>query len=217
MDRVEPFRFYTERHLVELTGLRAQNLPQLLALLREVPGSSIFYHTHQQFLAHHFEKPVVYNDFAVWVGDAVREEALAEKLAAIDMLASTSVRQLRETIIQTIEDYMAAIGGRWRDCLPGEEYHFCMTRSFVMPLGVTAQDPADFFSKLPSITNNSLYFHFLASRLRLERPTSDFSHWLAACGQRELAHAIDTLDPYTSSLDELKSEIVRFGKIYGVY
>lgn len=214
---VEPFRFYTERHLVELTGQRAQNIPQLLALLREVPGSSVFYHTHQQFLAHHFETPVVYNDFAVWAGDALREEALAEKLAAIDMLAFTSVRQLREAIIRTGEQHMAAAGGRWRECPPGEEFHFCKTRSFVMPLGVTARDPADFFSKLPSITNSSLYFHFLAARLRLERPTSDFSHWLAACGLQGLAKAIDALDPYTRTLDELKNEIARFGKIYGVH
>ena len=79
MDLVQPFRFSTERHLVELTGLKASDLSQLLASLREVPGSSVFYHTHQRFLSHHFEKPVVYNDFAVWVGEALRETALSER------------------------------------------------------------------------------------------------------------------------------------------
>src|SRR5262249_43193848 len=67
MDHRTPFIFYTERRLVSLTGLRAHNLQQLLEIVREVSGSSIFYHTHHQFLSHHFEKPVVHSDFAQWV------------------------------------------------------------------------------------------------------------------------------------------------------
>jgi len=217
MDHVEPFRFYTERHLVELTGLRARTLSQLFALLHEVPGSSVFYHTHQQFLSHHFQTPVVYNDFAVWVGEALREEALSEKLAAVDMLAFTSVRQLRELFLMMIRDYLTAMGGGTRECMPGKEFHFCKSKSFVMPLGAVASDVADFFSKLPAITNSSLYFHFLEARLRLEHPTNDFSKWLAACGAADLARAIDALDPYTRSLDELKSDIVELGRKYGVH
>jgi hypothetical protein len=99
MTPVEPFRFYTESHFAELTGLNVSNLPQLPATLREVPGSSVFYHTHQWFLSHHFEKPVVYNNFAVWVGEALREDAPSEKLAPTDTLAFTSARQLREAVV----------------------------------------------------------------------------------------------------------------------
>ena len=190
MSRVEPFHFYTESHLVELTGLNASNLAELLANLREVPGSSVFYHTHQRFLSHHFEKPVVYNDFAVWVGEALREDALSEKLAAIDMLAFTSVRQLRDAIALMIENYMGAFGARARDCPPGDEFHFCKAKSFVMPLGIVAGTVAEFFSKLQAVTNGSLYFHFLEAPFRLEHGTNDFSHWLAGCGESELADAI---------------------------
>lgn len=216
MSECDAFRFCTERHLVELTGLKARNLPQLLAMLREVPGSSVFYHTHQRFLSHHFEKPVVYNDFAVWVGEALREDALSEKLAAIDMAAFTSVRQLREAILKVIEISLRAAGGRARECPPGDEFHFCKSKSFIMPLGTSASSVAEFFSLLPTLSNNSLYFHFLEARLRLEHATNDFSHWLAACGQAELAAAINALDPYTRSLDELKREIIELGLRYGV-
>ncbi len=215
MSQVEPFRFYTERHLVELTGLNARNLPQLLGALREVPGSSVFYHTHQRFLSHHFEKPVVYNDFAVWVGEALREDALSEKLAVIDMASFTSVRQLREAIVKMIEISLRTSTGRARECPPGDEFHFCKSKSFVMPLGPAANNVEEFFAILPALSNNALYFHFLESRLRLEHATNDFSNWLAGCGQADLAAAIGALDPYALSLDELKSRIIELGQRYG--
>ena len=52
MNRTEGFVFQTERRLVALTGLRASNLDGLLQGLKQVPGSSIFYHTHHMYLSH---------------------------------------------------------------------------------------------------------------------------------------------------------------------
>ena len=217
MGQAEPFHFCTERHLVELTGLKARSLLQLLDFLREAPGSSVFYHTHQRFLSHHFEKPVVYNDFAIWVGEALRENALAEQLAAIDMLAFTSVRQIREALLQVMEIHLRLAGGRARECPEGDEFHFCKSRSFVMPLGTVVNSVAEFFATLPTITTNSLYFHFLESRFRLEHVTNDFSNWLATCNEARLARAIDGLDPYAHTLDELKNEIIELGRRNGVH
>ncbi|MCI0695163.1 DUF5752 family protein [candidate division KSB1 bacterium] len=209
-----PFVFYTERRLVSLTGLKVRNLSELLSALREVSGAAIFYHTHHQYLSHHFEKPMFYNDFALWVSHALQEERLAEKLAAIDLLTFTTVRQLREAIITTIASYLSENNGRSRECPPGDEFHFCKSMSFVMPTGIMAHDVPDFFAKLPHITNVSLYFHFFEARLRLERPTNDFSRWLADGNQDKLARAIEKLDPYIMTLDELKSEIIKLGKQY---
>ena len=61
----KPFIFDTELRLVMLTGLNARSLPELRQTLKRVPGSSVFFHTHQEHLAHNFQKPVSYNDFAV--------------------------------------------------------------------------------------------------------------------------------------------------------
>ncbi len=217
MNHTEPFRFFTERRLVELTGLWASNLPELLAILRNVSGSAIFFHTHHEFLAHHFEKPIVYNDFAAWVSEALQEEALGEKLAAIDLLAFTSIRHLREAIIGLLKSHLQSRGGRSRECPLGDEFHFCKSKSFVMPTGIVAQDVPDFFAKIPTITNISLYFHFLEARLRLGRPTNDFSQWLTWRGAPELAQKIDQLDPYSRTLDEVKEDLVQLGVKNGVH
>ena len=96
--------------------------------------------------------------------------------------------------------------------MPGQEFHFSESKSFVMPSGIVAEDIPDFFAKLPGVANTSLYFHFFEARLRLGRETNDFSAWLAYRGAEELARAIDRLNPYRMSLDELRDRIARLGK-----
>ena len=208
MNPVAPFHFYTERRLVQLTGVKAGNLGELLGHLKEVSGSSIFYHTHHRFLAHHFQKPFVYNDFAVWASAAIQTEEMAEKLGILDLRRFTSIRQLRETIVAIIEEYLRQADGQLRPCLPGHEFHFCKSKSFIMPTGIVAENPTDMVAKLPAITNVSLYFHFVEARLRMERATNDFSQWFKAWGAQALAEEINSIDPYALTLDELKAAIV---------
>lgn len=211
MSQEYPFIFHTARRLVELTGVRAKNLGELVSALKQVSDSSIFYHTHHLYLQHHFEKPVCFNHLALWVSSALQEEPLAEKLAAIDMLSFTSIRQLRESIIDTIERFLSQYDGVRRECPAGSEFHFCKSKSFVMPTGIIAHTVQELFDKLPLVTNVSLYFHFFEARLRLERDTNDFSRWLRDREEEELAAAMDSLNPYTMTLDELKREIIALG------
>ncbi len=209
------FIFDTELRLVVLTGLKAHALSELRELLDTVPRSSIFFHTHQQYLAHNFRRSHYYNDFAVWVSQALREEALAEKLAAIDLLAFTTMRELRSAFVTTIDEYAAKSTTPVPVCRPHEAFHFCRSKSFVLPTGIIANDVAEFFAKLPLITDASLYFHFFEARLRLGRLTNDFSRWLLDHGRGDLATAIDELNPYIRTLDELKQDIIQIGRESG--
>jgi hypothetical protein len=206
------FLFYTEARIVELTGLRATNLEQMLALLRKVPGSSIFYHTHHMYLAHHFETPVFTNDFSRWVSECLHERALGEKLAAIDLLSFTSIRELRNAIIARIEEHTPDSGGRGHECPPDEQFHFCRSKSFILPTGLVARNPMEFFDLLPRVTRASLFFHFFEARLRLGKRSNDFSEWLAAQGEEDLAKKIDSLDPYSMTLDQFKERVAELGR-----
>src|SRR5271166_4393385 len=103
---ITPFVFHTERRLVVLTGRNASNLRELLCHLQQVSGSCVFYHTHVAYLTQHFERPRFYNEFANWASHALQEERLAERLAAIDLLTMTSIRELRENIIATIRKHI---------------------------------------------------------------------------------------------------------------
>jgi Family of unknown function (DUF5752) len=209
----EPFRFYTELRLVQLTGRKARTLRQLAGHLRQVPESSVFYHTHESLLQHHFEKPVAHNDFARWVTEALQEDALGERLAFIDLRDFNSLRELRDAILAIIEDHRTRRGKvRPQHAPPGEEFHFCRVKSFMMPNGLVARTVEEFFEILPSISNQSLYFHFVESRLRLGLNTNDFSLWLEGSGEPELARAINALNPYVRTLDELNADIVKLGR-----
>jgi len=211
MNPADPFVFYTQWRLVLLTGRKAHNIDQWLKHLKEVTGSSIFYHTHHQYLAHHFEKPTFHNDFSLWASQALQEQRLAEKLASIDLLAFSSIRQLREAIIEIVEDFVRETKGRLRECPPGEDFYFCESQSFDMSTGIVATTVPEFFEALRLVSNVSIYFHFFEARLRLERPENDFSHWLVHHGEEELAKAIDRINPYVLTLDELKAEIIKIG------
>jgi hypothetical protein len=215
MAHQEPFIFHTERRLVILTGRKAKNLKELARHLHEVSGSSVFYHTHQQYLSHHFEKPIFHNDFAIWASRALLEEALAERLASIDLLVFATIRQLREAILEKIEAGIAEANGPPRECRPGDEFHFCESMSFIMPTHIVAYDIPDFFAKLPKVTNPSLYFHFFEARLRLGQAANDFSEWIRDRGAPDLAKAIDRLNPYQMTMEELKQEIIRLGNLEG--
>ena len=211
MTNQKSFMFDTELHLVVLTGIKVRSLQELRAELPGVPGSSIFFHTHQEYLAHDFQRSAHPNDFARWVSQALREEALAEKLGAVDLLAFTTIRELRDAVIETVDEYRGELGRPGYECRPEEAFHFCRSRSFVLPTGIVADDVADFFRKLASISNASLYFHFFEARLRLGRRTSDFSRWLTDRGRPDLGAAIDALNPYVRTLDELRRDIVLLG------
>lgn len=206
-----PFVFHTELRLAVVTGVTARDLRELRAGLASVPGSSVFYHTHQAYLTQHFQKPRYYNDFARWLSDAIREHALAERIAALDLLSFTSVRQLREAILALV-DARIAESAETPVAPEGERFFFCRSRSFVLPSGLVAHTVDDLFPAVARASNASMYYHFFEARLRLGRPTNNFSDWLIRMGRPDLAGEIDGLDPYIRTLDELRADIAALGR-----
>jgi len=77
----------------------------------------------------------------------------------------------------------------------GDEFHFCEAKSFVSPTGLVRTMPRSCL-KWWRVTDACLYYHFFQARLRLERPTNDFSIWLKKLGAPKLAQAVDRLNPY---------------------
>lgn len=207
---MEAFRFYTRMHLSELTGLRASTLPQLLALIKEVPGSCIYHHTHRFLQQHQYLSPEPPNDFAYWVTETLGEDELGERLASIDTIQYSTIRGLREKIAQTIEEYLRLNPlSKMRFSRAGEEFHFMKTVSFILPTGYSATTLGEFTEILRKITVDSIYFHVFEARLRLEKGNNDFSNWIeTSLGDGRLAEKIANLDPYTHTLEGLRKTII---------
>ncbi|MBI5050562.1 MAG: hypothetical protein HZC11_06785 [Nitrospirae bacterium] len=206
----EPFRFYTRLHLSELTGLRATTLDQLVKLIKDVPGSCIYHHTHRFLQQHQFFSPEPPNDFAYWVSEILGEKELGERLASIDIMQFAKIHDLRERIISVIEEYLKE--GRFAQlkfAREGEEFYFIKSVSFVIPTNHVADNLADFVEIIKKITFDSIYFHIFEARLRLEKKANDFSNWIEnSVGNKELADELAALDPYTRTLDDLRSAII---------
>jgi len=202
----KPFRFSTSLVLQESTGLRAATLPTLLKLIRIVPDSSIYYHTHDFLLQHQYLTPEPSNDFAYWVSEILGAEPLGELLASIDILEHTTIQSLREALAGAIDEYLKRQPAvRFRFVSEGEEFFFLKSVHVVMPTPYTASTLLEFAQALESVSIYSLYFHIFDARLRLGRPTNDFAFWLdSQLGLTELAQNISQLDPYAHTLETLR-------------
>lgn len=205
----EPFRFYTRLHLTELTGLKAAGLVQMVRLLKSVPGGSIYYHTHRFLQQHQYLSPEPPNDFAYWVREILGDEELGERLASIDIIQYSTIRSLREKIIETIEVYLEEHPeSKMRFPREGGEFHFKKSVSFILPTHQTSYNLGEFVEILKRITIDSIYFHIFEVRLRLEKKTNDFSNWIEnSIGNRELALSIARLDPYVYTMEDLRHTI----------
>src|SRR3989338_7813231 len=129
----EPFKFYTRLHLSELTGLRADTLEELLNLIKKVPGSSIYHHTHRFLQQHQYLSPEPPNDFSFWVTNVLGEAKLGEKLSSIDTVQFSTIRALREKIISVVENYLSENPlAKKKFAKEGEEFHFIKSVSFVL-------------------------------------------------------------------------------------
>lgn len=204
----DAFHFFTRAHLRELTGLKARNLTELLEHVKTVPGSVIYHHTHHFLQQHQYLSPEPPNDFAYWVTQALRHDRLGEKLASINTCDFSTIRELRERIVQVIETELGH-GKDHNQAPEGNEFYFIRSVSFVLPTPYFAHDLVEFLDGLKHVTIDSLYYHIFESRLRLERPTNDFSEWLASLGEKELAVQITRLDPYTHTMEGLRNRLIQ--------
>jgi hypothetical protein len=202
------FRFMTETGVVMWTGYLAEDLPSLLHGLRQVPGSSIYYHAfHAIFRRPKYTRGECSNDFARWVYTVLGQKGLAEKLAGLDPLEYSTIRQYRDQLTACVQEYVAE-GELFPRVPSGRELYFLEARSFVFPAGTEATDVPELASAIEKMGAGCLIYHFIEARLRNGGKTNDFSHWLRLQGAEEKAQALEHLNPYFYDLEELKYQIV---------
>jgi small-conductance mechanosensitive channel len=211
----EPFHFFGRAHLKELTGLKASNLGELVNILKTAPDSVVYYHTHNFIEEHHYLTPEPANDFSVWVSDALGDDVLGERLAAIDTFEFTSLTALRDRLVSIIEEDVSqeaqrANGHNHRDAPEGREFRFIKSISVIVPTHYVAHDLREFVEVLRILSLSSLYFHIFESRLRLGKGQNDFSAWLgSSLDEKELAQEVARLDPYNYTLEGLRSSLIQ--------
>jgi hypothetical protein len=207
------FHFNTKLDQTILLGRKAKNIAELLDGIREVPESSIYYHTHRFLQQHHYLSPEPPNDFAYWISGVLNDEILGEELSSVDIIQFSSLSDLREQFVRIMQQHIRT-AEKSRDCPHGEEFHFMASRTFVFRTHYVAHDLREFRDILRHVTIESLYYHVFDAKLRLEKGENDFSRWFRDLGNPELADELARLDPYSYTLEGLRNQILSLGEKY---
>lgn len=204
----QPFRFVTASYLTRINNQKASTLEELRAGLEQTSDGSIFYHTFQSLGRYHFLTEGFSNDFAQWVLTGLNRAALAEQLAGLDIRDYSSLAGLRGDLSRLVTDYCVANPSQARQTA-FETFYFCESVVVTAPLALEARTLEEFRGGLASLGHASFYNHFIASRLRLQLGTNDFSHWFAdAMGAKNLAQKANRIDIYTNTLETAQAELL---------
>lgn len=180
-ERPGPFEVKDCTLITLALGRKAQSLRELRDRITEVPAGSIFHHFHQTLLRHTFDDPEYRNDFALWARRQLHDVVLAEKLDIIDPLDHEDLEDLRQVLLDVIEDRLDEL-----DHVPfveaGREFHFLSSQLFVFGTDLRAATPDELAAMLPRLSTGSVFYHFVEARRRFPTRTDDFSVWLEAWG-----------------------------------
>jgi hypothetical protein len=207
MKRAEqPFQFMAASYLIRIGAQPVYTLGDFAKSLRTCPEASIFYHTFQSLEAHHYT--AFSSDFAQWALAACNEAALAEQLAVVDLRDIVTLEELRDILVGIVDEHLK-LHPQAIDRRAFEAFYFSEAKEVTVPIGTPAWTLAELADGIRLLGHQSLHYHFINSRLRLQLKTNDFSYWIEnSLNHPKLAARLNRIDFYNDTLDELRQDIV---------
>lgn len=190
------------------TGVRAQNLKELRDHLKTVAGSSLYYHFWGGLLHPGFEEREYGNDLGEWARHCLHDASLAERLAVIDPSSFEDTETMRQALLDVVEERLEEdSANRWTPV--DRQFQFIRSQIVVFDTGHTVQQPEQLAEVVPGLSLGSIFYHFIDARQRLPQGGDDFRAWLSTWGERytEVCQGLAAIDPYFSSLSELREQI----------
>lgn len=207
---MKPFEVKDCALLVRMSGLPpAINLRELRMRIAACSESVLIHHFCETLLRPTFDNPDYRNDFAVWAKLYLGDRVLAERLGLIDPYAMTSIEELRNVVLDILEDRLSEVSDV-SSVSVGDEFFFLEATTVTFDTGERITHPRELAAAVRGMTNGSVYYHFLEARRRLAGGMDDFSAWLHEDPEkyRKLIEALKSIDFYFYSLPELRRQIV---------
>jgi len=205
---VPPFELMDCALITLATGKRAMNLRELRDRIYEVEEHSLYYHFYENLLRPSFDDPEYRNDFALWAKHALNDARLAEKLGILDPLSCCSMDEVRQMIVDVIEDHLYE-----REYVPwakqDQEFHFLTSRVVVFDTGRRFHTVKELADAMPGMSTGSVFYHFIEARRRAPINEDDFTAWLMEWGEStlQLRNRLAGVDYYFWTLTELRDRI----------
>jgi len=199
------------------TGARASDLGEFIQSMQTIHPGSIYYHFWGGLLRPRFDNREYHNDFSSWASSAhgLHDETLAERLSAIDPTEFSDLEDLRTELIDVAEARLYE-SVRLRYTTADSAFQFIRSQIVVFDTHRVIENPLELSNALPYISISSIFYHFIDARRRTDESLDDFRLWLMGFGD-EHAHLIDLLaelDPYFTSLAELRQQLIRIFSTY---
>lgn len=206
-----PFEVKDCALLLRMSGLPpAVNLRELWDRIAVCSDNVLYHHFCETTLRPTFDDPDYRNDFAVWAKLYLGDRVLAEKLGIVDPYAFGTMEELRATVLEIIEDRLGELTMiPW--VRPGDEFLFKEATTVIFDTGERIRSPRELALAILTMTNGSIYYHFLEAQRRSPVGKDDFSAWLLEAGE-EFAPCIRELgaiDFHFYSLTHLRKELAR--------
>jgi hypothetical protein len=168
----------------------------------------MYYHFWDTLLRPRFVDPEYQNDFAAWAYHELHDRRLAERLAIINPTDFKMMDDLRQQVIDVIEERMDE-----EDFVPIAEvehpFFFMRSQVVIFDTDIRFNTPRELAAYVPQMPISSIFYHFVDSRRRTVSNENDFSEWLWNFEKQccVLAEKINTIDPYFNNLSELRDQL----------
>ena len=190
------------------TGKKSRMLQEFRSQLFSIDSASIYHHFWGGLLQPRFEEREYNNDFAAWIWHGIHDPVLAERLAALAPAGFPDLETLRREIIELIDTRMDEMEHLiWARAT--RQFEFICSQIVVFDTGKRLERPAELATAIADLTTSSIFYHFIDARRRTSDGRDDFSDWLAGFGNEfvTLQKQLASVDPYFSSLSELRDEL----------
>jgi hypothetical protein len=204
----EPFAVHGCALLAIATGRRAQTLRELRDHVAAVDPACIYYHFWGDLLRPSFDEPEFANDFASWARHGLHDHRLAERLGVIDPTDFPDLEALRQEVVDVIEERLDE-GELVPWSKADQQFHFLRSQIVIFDLKTRIRKPSRLADIVPRMSAGSIFYHFIDARRRTDFNLDDFRAWLWGFGDayKPLIDEIGTLDPYFSSIAQLRADL----------
>lgn len=199
------------------TGRRALTLRELREHLISIDADSIYHHFWGGLLRPRFDDPEYNNDFAAWAYHGLHERKLAERLGVIDPSDFPKMEDLRQELIDIIEERLEE-----SEIMPmaplDRQFNFIRTHLVVFDTHRRLNETTELVEAVPNMSLGSIFYHFIDARRRTPENIDDFRAWLEGFGDtyQDLIDQLAAVDPFFPTLTELRDRLASvFGEYFG--
>lgn len=204
----EPFMVKDCALIALASGKKVQNLREMRDVLSTISPDSIYYHFWGGLLRPRFDDPEYHNDFAIWSAHSLHDKVMAERLAIIDPIEFNTLEDLRNELIDLIEERLDEVDyPLWAK--REDQFEFIRSQIVIFNTKRTVQKPRDLVTALPHFSVGSIFYHFIDARRRLTNSLDDFQNWFLNFGDTymDLCYHIAEIDPYFLPLTRLRHKL----------